>query len=171
MRWKQKTRQREPKSVGDRSRGALSRIVPPTFPPALNFPMATPLDTPAARLRALLSGSLNDDPSLPEPDLDSDPPRPVNDNVPGPSSQQAGGPPGWGQTWIPHPGWQIPADHNPYKTRPKPSPPYSPLEFFEVPLRLEGMHITYVFYDCSHNFLVLITADCHRRTWCSCLIS
>ena len=54
---------------------------PPTFPPAPTFPMATPLDTPAAKLRALLSKSPNDwsisrqhDPSLPEPDSDFDPP-------------------------------------------------------------------------------------------------
>jgi hypothetical protein len=56
-------------------------VAPPTFPPAPNFPMATPLDTPAARLRALLSKSPNDwstsrqhDPSLSEPDSDFDPP-------------------------------------------------------------------------------------------------
>ena len=55
--------------------------VPPTFSPPSNFPMATPLDTPAARLRTLLSKSPNDwsisrqhDPSLPEPDSDVDPP-------------------------------------------------------------------------------------------------
>lgn len=54
---------------------------PPTFPPAPNFSMATPLDTPAAKLRALLSKSPNDwsisrqrDPSLSEPDSDFDPP-------------------------------------------------------------------------------------------------
>lgn len=53
----------------------------PTFPPAPDFPMATPLDTPAVRLRALLSKSPNDwptskqrDPSLSEPDSDFDPP-------------------------------------------------------------------------------------------------
>ena len=52
---------------------------PPTFPPAPNFPIATPLDTPAAKLRALLSKSPNDwsisrqrDPSLSEPDSDFD---------------------------------------------------------------------------------------------------
>ena len=56
-------------------------VAPPTFPPAPNFPMATPLDTPAARLRTLLSKSPNDwsisrqrDPSLSEPDSDFDPP-------------------------------------------------------------------------------------------------
>jgi hypothetical protein len=54
---------------------------PPTFPPAPGFSMATPLDTPAARLRALLSKSPNDwsisrqrDPSLSEPESDFDPP-------------------------------------------------------------------------------------------------
>lgn len=56
-------------------------VAPPTFPPPPNFPMATPLDTPAARLRALLSKSPNDwstarqrDPPLSEPDSDFDPP-------------------------------------------------------------------------------------------------
>lgn len=56
-------------------------VAPSTFLPAPNFPMATPLDTPAARLRALLSKSSNDwstsrqrDPSLSEPDSDFDPP-------------------------------------------------------------------------------------------------
>ena len=55
--------------------------VPPTLPPPPNFSMATPLDTPAARLKALLSKSPNDwsisrqrDPSLSEPDSDFDPP-------------------------------------------------------------------------------------------------
>ena len=54
---------------------------PPTFPSAPNFPSATPIDTPAARLRALLSKSPNDwstskqrDPSLSEPESDFDPP-------------------------------------------------------------------------------------------------
>jgi len=54
---------------------------PPTFPPAPDFSMTTPLDTPAARLRALLSKSPNDwsisrqrDPSFSEPDSDLDPP-------------------------------------------------------------------------------------------------
>ena len=54
---------------------------PPTFPPTSSFPMATPLDTPAARLRALMSKSPNDwsisrqrDPSLSEQDSDFDPP-------------------------------------------------------------------------------------------------
>lgn len=54
---------------------------PPAIPPTPNFPMATPLDTPAARLRALLSKSPNDwsisrqrDPSPSEPDSDFDPP-------------------------------------------------------------------------------------------------
>ena len=56
-------------------------VAPPTFPPAPEFHMATPLDTPAARLRALLSKPTNDlstsrqrDPSLSEPDSDFDPP-------------------------------------------------------------------------------------------------
>jgi hypothetical protein len=52
-----------------------------TFPPAPHLSMATPLDTPAARLKALLSKSPNDwsitrqrDPSPSEPDSDFDPP-------------------------------------------------------------------------------------------------
>ena len=54
---------------------------PPTFPPAPNSSMATSLDTPAARLRALLSKSPHNwsisrqrDLSLSEPDSDFDPP-------------------------------------------------------------------------------------------------
>ena len=84
----------------------------------------------------------------------------VNNNVPRPASQQAGGPPGWSQTWMPHPGWQMPADHNPYKRMPKePDPSYFSVELSENPLGLENMHITYVFVDWSHHIPVLITAD------------
>lgn len=67
----------------------------------------------------------------------------VNNNAPRPASQQAGGPPGWGQAWVPHPGWQIPSDHNPYKKMPKePDPSYFLVELSENPLGLENMHIT-----------------------------
>lgn len=66
----------------------------------------------------------------------------INNNVPRPASQQAGGPPGWGQNWIPQ-GWQMPADHNPYKRIPKePDPSYFSVELSENPLGLENMHIT-----------------------------
>ena len=54
---------------------------PPTFPPTPGFSMAKSLDTPAARLRTLLSKSPNDwsisrqrDPSYSDPDSDLDPP-------------------------------------------------------------------------------------------------
>jgi hypothetical protein len=87
----------------------------------------------------------------------------VNNNPSRPPSQQAGGPPGWHQAWMPHPGWQMPADHNPYKKVPKePDPSYFAVELSENPLGLENMHITYVFDDFSHNFLLLITVDHHR---------
>jgi len=96
----------------------------------------------------------------------------VNNNVPRPASQQAGGPPGWGQTWMPHPGWQMPVDHNPYKRMPKePDPSYFSVELSENPLGLENMHITYVFDDCSHNIPALITADRLRRIRCFCSVS
>ncbi|KAF9652411.1 hypothetical protein BDM02DRAFT_2973142 [Thelephora ganbajun] len=67
----------------------------------------------------------------------------VNSNAPRPPSQQAGGPPGWSQAWMPHPGWQMPVDHNPYKRMPKePDPSYFSVELSENPLGLENMHIT-----------------------------
>ena len=96
----------------------------------------------------------------------------VNNNVPRPASQQAGGPPGWGQAWMPHPGWQMPVDHNPYKRMPKePDPSYFSVELSENPLGLENMHITYVFDDCSHNIPALITVDRLRRIRCFCSVS
>ena len=61
---------------------------------------------------------------------------------------------------MPHPGWQMPADHNPYKRIPKePDPSYFSVELSENPLGLENMHIKYVFDDYLHNLLVLITVD------------
>ncbi|KAF9788597.1 hypothetical protein BJ322DRAFT_1106575 [Thelephora terrestris] len=94
----------------------------------------------------------------------------VNNNVPRPASQQAGGPPGWPQNWMPQ-GWQMPADHNPYKRTPKePDPSYFSFELSENPLGLEGMHIACVFDEYFHNFLVLIAADRRRQIWCFCLI-
>ena len=96
----------------------------------------------------------------------------VNNNVPRPASQQAGGPPGWGQAWMPHPGWQMPADHNPYKRMPKePDPSYFSVELSENPLGLENMHIKYVFDDCFRNIPVLIIADRLQRIRCFCLVS
>lgn len=97
----------------------------------------------------------------------------INNNAPRPPSQQAGGPPGWGQTWMPHPGWQMPADHNPYKKIPKePDPSYFSVELSANPLGLENMHIVYVLLcDLFHNFPALITADPHRQIWWFRLIS
>ena len=70
----------------------------------------------------------------------------VSNDVLRPAPQQAGGLPGWGQTWMPHPGWQMPADPNPDKRMPKePDPSYFSFELSENPLGLENMHITYVF--------------------------
>lgn len=89
----------------------------------------------------------------------------VNNNVPRPPSQQAGGPPGWAQTWVAH-GWQMPADHNPYKRIPKePDPSYFSVELSKNPLGLENMHITYVFDDRFYKCLSLITSDRHHRIW------
>ena len=94
----------------------------------------------------------------------------VHNNGPRPPSQQAGGPPGWGQNWVAH-GWQIPADHNPYKRTPKePDPSYYSVELSKNPLGLENMHITYAFDDCFHNLTLLITADRHHRIWCFSLV-
>lgn len=73
----------------------------------------------------------------------------VNHNRP--ESQAAGRqsqpPPGQGQgpAWMPHPGWQFPADFNPYKRVPKPpDPSYWATELSANPLGLENMHITCV---------------------------
>lgn len=94
----------------------------------------------------------------------------VNNNIPRPPSQQTGGPPGWPQNWVAH-GWQIPADHNPYKRMPKePDPSYFSVELSNNPLGLENMHITYAFDDSSHCFLLLITVDRRRQIWCFCLV-
>lgn len=64
---------------------------------------------------------------------------------------QAGGrqsqpPPAQGApAWMPHPGWQFPADFNPYKRVPKPpDPSYWATELSDNPLGLENMHITCV---------------------------
>ena len=96
-------------------------------------------------------------PPQPQPPQQYYNPGPVNNNVPRPASQQAGGPPGWGQTWVPHPSWQMPADHNPYKRMPKePDPSYFSFELSANPLGLENMHITYAFDYSSHNFTGLI---------------
>ena len=84
----------------------------------------------------------------------------ITNNVPRPASQQAGGAPGWNQAWVPHPGWQVPANRNPLKRMPKePDPSYFSVELSENPLGLENMHIKYVFDDHLHNLLVLTTVD------------
>lgn len=96
-------------------------------------------------------------PPQPQPQQQYYNPGVVNNNVPRPASQQAGGPPGWSQAWVPHPGWQMPADHNPYKRMPKePDPSYFSFELSENPLGLENMHITYALDYSSHVFIILI---------------
>ena len=69
-------------STSDDTHSTPRVAAPPTFSLPPEFPMATPLDTPAARLRALLSKSPNDrptssqhyDPSLSGQESDFDPP-------------------------------------------------------------------------------------------------
>lgn len=132
-------------------------------PPPPGYPGPPPAHLPASvsvnqwskgywRLDPKATGwsSASGAPPQPPPQQQYYNPGTVNNNVPRPASQQAGGPPGWNQAWIPHPGWQMPADHNPYKRMPKePDPSYFSVELSENPLGLENMHITYVYDDCS----------------------